>query len=722
MEKTDEKDLKKGKKSPISFIEEKKRELKQNKYRQKFDAICDDISQNPVDTQIKKQKIDQSQRTLVYWPTVRSDGSTDWAILPRLGSMDTETSNSPRAAEPISFSKILIAASAIAASVPDGQTYSVNKIKARAYKELWKRSWTLPEMNGFNTLDVTTQNILTYWWAAWRVFPKEVVVDKTIRGKKTKKVIYDDIYRQPLDPRRTWLGLSYDPTINDNRPEVLYEIDFTKEEYAKLKKQHGKRTKETAGVSDDAQKEDAQKVTTHVTISFYENPKMNRYIIASDTTVFYDGEMPNDDVYGSVVVGHCFLNDQNDPYGVGVYELMRGNEKIYNYINSLTTEQVAAEIEPIIFIKGFTGNADLKYKRGSGQMNVLPAGVEVEKINTTANTSLGINFADKQKQDIEDNTGINNIVAGSGSETTLGATVILKEAALNRLIKPRNSLKQMIENDSCIYFSWVGQDQIHPREFIFTSEEEVQIFQESNPGLFVEKEEFEEEIDDLDEMGAPISEEEAGEGEKQTKKKYRALASPYVSMSFDIDAQELEESDYQKQNVMEYGDIKYNMPRSEVLERVKELEGDEKIGYDMVRLVVDPNTMLNPSVEIQKQTSLQLFPLIQNTITIIYGLARQDPDQAVTQLKALKSFLDVQRENIYNYIPKEQYDKILTKQLSPTPEEMAIKAAQQMAEGQMSVEQTQADGTPVGQPQAPQEVTRNQSPMNAAVDASLGRM
>lgn len=712
----------KGKNSVISFIEAKKREMKENKYRQRFDALCDDISQNLVDTQVRKQKIDQSQRTLVYWPTIRSDGSTDWAILPRLGTMDAEVSNAPRAAEPISFSKVLIAASAIAANVPDGQTFSTNKIKARAYKEFLKRSWTVPEMNGYNTLDTATQNMLTYGWSAWRIFPKQEIIPRTIGGKKTKKIVFDDIYREPLDPRRTWIGLSYNPTNNDNRPEVLFEIDITKEDYAKLKKRAGKRTKkgeETVGVSQEAQTEDSQKVTTHVTLSFYENPKDNRYIIASDSVVFYDGEMPNEEIYGSVLIGNCFLKEHNDPYGVGVYELMRGNEKIYNYVNSLNTEQIAAEIEPLIFVTGITGNGDLRYKRGSSQMNVLPAGAKVEKFNTTGNTTIGLNFADKQKQDIEDNTGINNIVAGSGSETTLGATVILKEAALNRLIKPRNSLKQMIENDATIFFSWLEQDQKHPREFIFASEEEVQDFKAANPTYQVDGEIVEDYMEQ--EANETLEEERAepvqnDEDQYGIPKSYTVYASQRVPMSFDYNNDKLEDSDFQDQDVLEFGDAKYSISKSSVLQTVSELDADNKIGYDKVLFIVDPNSMLIPSAEIQKQTSMQLYPVIQNALLTIYGLARKDPDQAIAQLRSFKTFLETQKENIYNYIPKEQYDKIITKQMSPTPSQMAMEALQAQMGGA-----TGPDGAPVTQPQAPQEMSNNQSPMSAAVDASMGR-
>ena len=164
----------------ISFLVSKKTEFKENKYRKEFDSLCQEIEANLVNTGVVKRKIDESTRTMVMYPTIRTDGSTDWAIFPRVQGMEQDVSNVPRAAEPLAFSKILVAASAIAANIPDGDTFSTNKIKARAYKELWKRSWEVPEMNGQMTMQTSVQNKFTYGWDAWRIYPKQDVVDKTI--------------------------------------------------------------------------------------------------------------------------------------------------------------------------------------------------------------------------------------------------------------------------------------------------------------------------------------------------------------------------------------------------------------------------------------------------------------------------------------------------------------------------------------------------------------
>jgi len=689
-----------AKETSIQFLTKKKDELKNNKYRRDFDSLALEIQDNLINTGVVKRRVDESVRTMIMYPTVRSDGSTDWAMFPRVSGGEAQYSDAPRSAEPIAFSKILVAASAIAANIPNGDTFSTNKIKARAYKELWKRSWEVTEMNGYATMATSVQDILTFGWGAWRVYPKQDVVDKTINGKMTKKIIFDDIFREPLDPRRTWLGLSYKPTHNMNRPEVLYEIDVTKDEYEKLKKRMGKRSKISAGVSNEAQNEDPQKATTHVTLSFYEHPADNRYIIASDNICFYDGEMPNDEVYGSVVVGHCFVSDSKNPYTTGLYEMMRGNVAIYNYINSINAEQVVAEIEPLLFASGITGQGDLTYKRGSNKINSIPAGAKLEKINTTGNVTLGINYANAQKLDIEENTGVNNIVSGSSSETTLGATVILKEAALNRLIKPRNSLKQMLENDACIFFSWLEQDQINPREFIFSSEEDVQAFVEANPGYTHTEGESEiPDTDELDEFGIPLK-------DNPIRSVY---SSQNVAVSFDYSKYDPETND---QTMQEYGSPTHNISKSTMLSSIKATESPDQIGYDKVLLKIDPNSMLQPSAEIQKQTAMQLFPLIQSSLQLIFGMAKQDPIQAVAQLMSLKTFLEVQRENIFDYIPKQQFDQIM---------QGGMVQPMVMGPDGKPMGATQADGTPVAMAPNSNERALNQSPMNAAVSASLTR-
>lgn len=672
----------------LDFIVKTKEELKNSNNRQIYDDLLREIDVNMVNTRPQKRTIDQTEPRTVLLTVPRGNGNNDFVVLPRVMAQRGGESNTPRAEVPIAFSKIIVAASALFSSMPDGQAYSVNKLKARTFYELWKRSWAVVDMNGANTIDYSVQQMLTTGTGVFRIYPKQVVIDKTVDmgGKKvkTKKIIYDDIYREPLDMSRTWLGLSYRPWSDDGRPEVLWEIDITKDEYKKLKKKFGKRapkngspTNEGGAVSEEALMEDPDKDENYVTLTFYENPKANRYIMASSDIVFYDGEMPNEEIYGQTVVMHCLHKNMTSPYGVGFYELIRGNQAIQDYIQSLTVEQVAAEIIPIIFA---TGNiqGDMTFQRSSTKLNVLPNGVKVDKMAMTGNSTLGMNMIERLRAENDAITGINDIVSGVSGAKTLGETVLLKEAALARLIKPRNSLARALEKDFCIFASWLEQDQKLPREFIFTNEDQIKAFDQVNPMFHNEDVTAEPE---KDEFGNPIPVTE-----------YKVKSSLRVPLSFDFNEQDLNESGYEDQNIEELGEAKNLVSRSKAISTVMDYDDPEKIGYDRVYMVVDANSMLIPSPELQKQVSMQLYPMIQQAIATIFGLAGSgDVFQARSQLRAFTTFMESQKLNIYDYIPKDLYDQLMTAE-PPPPQPMPVEGA----EG-ATAEDTAAQNIPIEQ-------------------------
>jgi hypothetical protein len=146
--------------------------------------------------------------------------------------------------------------------------------------------------------------------------------------------------------------------------------------------------------------------------------------------------------------------------------------------------------------------------------------------------------------------------------------------------------------------------------------------------------------------------------------------------------------------------------------------------------------MLLPSLEIKKQTFSANFPVITNQLTLIFSLRNQDPEAASSQLMALEQFLDIQGLDIYDFISKVDYDAILAKKPSIMQQQMQQQqmqmdaqntAMQNLAGGSAGVEsmpmgqQMTQDGTDPTQPQNPNELPTPQSPLGAAMDASVGR-
>jgi hypothetical protein len=629
-----------------------------------------------------------------------ANGAYDINVYPqKLTDRDQNRSGVPVSQEPIAFSKIMIATSVLAGKLPDATVIADDKIYGKAMYELWKRNWSMTGGNGSNTLMLTYQNLFTYGWAAWRVYPRRVQAKRA----GVDKILFDDIYREPLDCRRTWLGLGFTNGDYWSQFEIYYEKDMLKDEFYKMypDAEKNKKKLEYCSITEEAKDENREKVFTHVTIGYYENVVLNRYIVVCGKMVIYDGELPNDGSHGSVVVTRCFQKNLNDPYGVGLYEMMRGNTALFTYINSLNAQQVEAEIFPLLF-GAQVQNGTATYKRGPNIVNPKHPGTEIDVIRTTGNVAQGIEFGDKQKESIEQNTGINNIVAGAAAENTLGSTVILKEAAYNRLTAPKNSMVQGLETDAHIANTWMRQIYPVDKIFMIDSQDQLAEFAKQNPDYFVESQEV------LDDNGIPVG--------------YVAAASKNLRLNFDFTQE---------------GDIMENVPTRTISSRglFQELK-DHGHMSDYIEFIIDPDSMLLPSLEIKKQTFMALFPVITNQITLIFSMRNQDPEAAAAQLMALEQLLDIQGQDVYDYISKADYDAIIAKQPSSMQQQMqeqqmkmdakntamqSIAGGGASAEGMPMGQQMMGGNTSPLQPEAPNEVPRPQSPLGAGFDASVGR-
>lgn len=712
-------------KAVITFLEEKKKNMKKSQYRVKFDALYHEIQDNIVNTGVSYgQKLYESSGwgSMVFYNKM-ANGAYDYNVYPqKITDRDQNRSGVPVSQEPIAFSKIMIATSVLAGKLPDAEVIADDKVFARAAYELWKRTWTLKGGNGENCLMLTYQNLLTCGWAAMRVYPRRV----SVKRQGVDKILFDDIYREPLDPARTWLGLGFTNGDYWSQFEVYYEKDMLKEEF--FEKYPGAkdnpRKLEYCSTTTEAQDQNQEKSRLSVTIGYYENVLMNRFIIACGKMVIYDGEMPNDESYGSVVVVRCFARDLNDPHGVGLYELMRGNTALYTYINSLNAQQVEAEIYPLLF-GAQVQNGTASYKRGPNIVNPKNPGTQIDVVRTTGNVSQGIAFADKQKEDIEQNTGVNNIVAGQNAESTLGSTVILKEAAYNRLTPPKNSMMNGLQTDACIALSWIKQTYTVDKIFMLDSDSKVAEFAKQNPDYFVQSAAI------VGEDGNPTG--------------YAVAASKNLRLNFDFTPD---------------GEMLENVPTRTISSKALFDEmGTHGHKSDYVEFVIDPDSMLLPSLEIQKQTFMALFPVITNQITIIYSLRQTDPEAAASQLRSLEQLLNIQRQDIYDYIPKEQYDQIIALQPSPNlpePPPIPVKTpaetlnykdappdVQREIESQAGLTPSEMEGVPSqtpgtvppiknntpgmssnpdpAKPKSQESLPRPQSAMTSAIDASMGR-
>lgn len=708
-------------KATVDFLSLRKKEMKDSKYRKRFDNFSEEIANNLVNTTVSygEKLYERTGWGSVLTYTKTAQGNTDVNVYPqKLNGRDQNRSGTPVSQEPIAFSKIITATSVLAGNIPDATAESDNKVFSKAMYELWRHTWANSKGNGRNTLMNVYQNLFTYGWAAWRVYPRRVQVPR----QGVQKIIFDDVYREAMDVDRTWLGRGFNNYDSFSQHEVYYEKDLPKDLFLEMypsAANYEKVLNYGFGVTEEAKNEDNDKTKDQVTISYYENVLMNRFIVACGDMVIYDGEMPNDESFGSIVVVRCFSRNMNDPYGVGLYEMMRGNTAIYTYINSLNAQQVEAEIFPLLF-GAQVQNGTASYKRGPNIVNPKTPGTSIDIVNTKGNIQGGIAYANQQKADIEENTGINNIVAGQSSENTLGSTVILAEAALKRLVIPRNNMVAGLEQDALIACSWIKQTYSVDRVFLLDDDAQLQEFAKQNPDYFVNSQ--------------PIT------ADDNAFKGYAVVASPNLRLNFDFDAE---------------GNLIENVPTRKVSSKALFTEmNNHGIESPYLNFIVDPTSMLLPSKEIQKQQYSTMFPVITNTLTQIFNLQHMNPKAAASQLMALECLLKTYNEDIYDYISVANYQEVMSEQPQPinvpptkkmtesldyvdVPEDIKRQMEEQagFTPSQMGIEPKNPDGSPavLNQPKPPTvpepgagplpqapAVQRPQSAMRSAVDASLG--
>jgi hypothetical protein len=283
-----------------------------------------------------------------------------------------------------------------------------------------------------------------------------------------------------------------------------------------------------------------------------------------------------------------------------------------------------------------------------------------------------------------------------------------------------------LQTDAHIATSWIKQTYPVDKVFMIDSDEQIAEFAKQNPDYFVESQEI------TDDEG------------KVTGR--AVVASSNLRLNFDFTPE---------------GELMEDVPTRTVSAKklFDEMKNHGHIS-DYYEFIIDPDSMLLPSMEIKKQTFMALFPVITNQITIIQSLRIQNPEAAISQLKALEQLLNIQGQDIYDYIPKNQYDAILGMQppqnmppLSPekTPAETinykdAPPDVQREIEKQAGLAPSKMQGVPsqtpgsvppvkAGDSGVPgisdnngpvvplsnDQVARPQSPMGSSIDASVGR-
>jgi len=684
----------------------KKKEMKDTPYRRKYDKILDQIDKELIDTENYNSATGTVGPNIVYFQ--QQDGNYNYT--PMIGgNQSTITSTMPIVKKPYVFGKVKIATSLLGSKLPNADFSSDDMVFAKTYYELWKRTWELESGNGMPSWQAFVQNTATTGFGAYKTFYKRVETPVKSNDFSVLRIRHDDIYRLSIDPRRIWVGVAHKNADYFSKFEYLYEIDTSIEDIVTRLRALGVEKinrKKLNLVLEDEGKKYTEKEATHATLTFYENEMTNTLSIMCGCYELYNGELESPDGYASISTANFFTKDETDPYGVGLWELGRGSSSIMNHINSLVPEQIESEIAPIIFeIGGSTTNGTRTYSRGSGIVNTVNAGSELQIERTTGNPSGAIGFVQNEKASLDEITSLPEVLSGLGSETTLGATVIVKEAALQGLSIPRNSIIGAFKRDAYVACSYFKEHYSAKRVFSFPTNDAVQTFIESNPSYFSE------EVPELSSEGNVV-----------------VQSSPKIKLPFYLNIDSGSEEGY----VFEDTETVYN--RDELMIRLQSTNEDNQLSR-VLMITVDPTSLLEPSEELTRQKIAALAPQIDAMTEKALMIAQQDPTLGKVKLMQLMAFLKSMKIDPFEWLPKEVIQQVMQGQMvNPQMQQLAManqmsSAAEQMQKVGMPQGQSVQPGQPVQLAQQetqmnnlPQEINPVQDNMGDSYNASMGKM
>jgi hypothetical protein len=585
--------------------------------------------------------------------------------------------------EPTLFIKIQTALSILVDQNPEavfkaiGEKYQETTKVAEA---IWKRSWEVADSR--EQLKLFIFDLAKYGWAIGRTYPRlverkgeiltEVDTENPENNKYDEVTIteFNDVYREKLDPYRTWIDDMTNLTNPWSTGDWYFEQDFDRDTFDQLfgdyensdKVSFGSKSGSSSNDEAEIKNEETSERDDIITLGFYESKNKDLYAIwcPKDEVVVYHSPNPNDDKMLSCWFTYWNIRDPRTPYGVGMFEMIKNNKVLFDRLNNMTMDELILAVYKMFF---FSGPA----LTGDGTIVVSP-GVAHQKLPGTSIDTVDFKFdskhwegVDRAKESIDEVTGISPTLQGEVAGKTLGETLYAKDFALRRLNIPLSNISEALNDDAYLTLSWANQLYTLPEVKEFLTTDQLEDFSREN--------------------GIEPSETRVDETTgKITADFPRSLE---LGLSEDRDG-----------TLIESADSRFFTVGSTTLPK-------KSIKWKG-RITVRSQSILSTSQELERQRKLELYNLVAPGIQSIaqamqQGMART----AVVLAKPIVQILEIQNEKPENWLPGEIVDLLDNPELAGEIETESLNKMKEAEAAAAAGPEDNALFTTPGDPSAP---------------------
>ena len=343
-------------------------------------------------------------------------------------------------------------------------------------KQLYQRSWEYAKSK--NQLKLFIYNLAKYGWACARTYPlritrkvrvlKEYNQEEPAKSKYEKKEIveFNDIFRENLDPWNVWIDDMARPSnqfsVRDWCWRKVYAKDTAEEEFGKYPNwkyvQIGGITTDKVDQLSNSNKQFREKEL--IEVYFYENRLKDLFLVIANGVPVIIEPLPISDAKGikklSLWQTYWTLRHGESPYGIGIYEAIRWDQKMLDRVRNMTIDQLTLSIYKMFFYTGtqtLQETGDIKIKPGVGKQVLNPKDINWLEIPGPGQDAwLGI---ERFKKDIDESSGISDTLEGTITGKTAFEIAQAKEAALKRIKSPLDNVLEALDAEAYITISLI---------------------------------------------------------------------------------------------------------------------------------------------------------------------------------------------------------------------------------------------------------------------------
>ena len=317
-------------------------------------------------------------------------------------------------------------------------------------KELFKHNHRITKFD--NTKEKFDFNLLRYGTAYSRTYSKKINnLDEPFSETLNVRDVWIDDMAKPLDMT----------TIRDWMFRKIYQYEdlielFPASEYPNIKYVTiGGETEKEVTTPDkeytSLNQVEVKFYETAVSMNFQDGGRQeNMFAIMANDVLLYWGEIPYKHKRLSLWMAQLYLRDTESPYGIGIPEIIKGEQNIIDKILNMSINELALAIHPTGFFSGTTNFDKDFYEVEPGKLQKVSDTDKLIFINRNSNSTIGVanDAVDKATERIERSTGVSKILSGQEvSGKTAFEVSQAKESGLRRLIIPVNHIKDALETE-----------------------------------------------------------------------------------------------------------------------------------------------------------------------------------------------------------------------------------------------------------------------------------